>query len=123
MRVPTESQSIFTGACGPFQLNHNHRSTMNTLHKTAASLLISLFMAGVIANAQPANKQSSPIQTSQEAEALCSICSRLAKANPPVAAKVNGRVYDPNLTCHRELRFKPTANGKGPQNTIECICR
>lgn len=99
---------------------------MKTIHKTAALLLISLAMAGANANAQPASKQSPPIHTSEKTvkpDAFCSTCARLAKANPPVAAKMNGRVYDPNLTCHRELRFTPTATGKGPQNTIECVCR
>jgi len=68
---------------------------------------------------QPSKQQPAPAKE----EPLCAICSRLAKETPPHAETIAGRVYDPNVSCHRELRYTPRAGGKGSQYTSECFCK
>ncbi len=96
---------------------------MKTPLNTAA-VLLPLFVA-VSAFALPPSRQTHPSdfrsKPSKE-EPLCGVCTHLAKANPPIAAKVAGRVYDLNRPCHRELRYTPRAGGKGSQYTTECTC-
>lgn len=90
----------------------------------AAALLLPLFIAGSIF-ATPPSKQTYAIQSPPpkvKKSSPCRTCSWLAKESPPHAATIRGRVYDPNLRCHRELRFTPTATGKGSQFTSECLC-
>lgn len=96
---------------------------MKTSVKTTALFLPLLFAASAFA--LPPSQQTPPSDPHSKAtkeEPLCAICARLAKANPPVGAKVAGRVYDPNRPCHRELQYTPRAGGKGTQYTTECRC-
>lgn len=83
----------------------------------SAALLLPLIIAASALALEPSQQSTASKET-----ALCEICVLLAKETPPRSAKIGSRIYDPRLTCHRELRYTPRAGGKGSQYTMECTC-
>ena len=66
----------------------------------------------------PDARRSAPVGV----DALCPICTNLAKKTPPQSVTIAGRIYDPNLQCHRKLRQIPTGFSKVVHYAAECVC-
>ena len=90
----------------------------------AAAFLLPFFVATAFA-APPSKQVRVPKpseQKTKQAAPLCGICSKLAAQTTPAAASVGSRIYDPLLSCHRQIRYTPRAGGKGNSSETVCVC-